>query len=98
MASSAFTQPSVTVSEAFHTGLPWAPPFTCGTDTRTRGNCHTLAHLRCPLAPAVAHTHLDVDVQRAGAGAVPAGQRVEEVDAVGVVLLQGGHVQVSLLA
>lgn len=42
-------------------------------------------------------THLDVNIESAGAGSIPAGQGVKEVDTVGVVFLQDGHVQVSLL-
>ena len=54
----------------------------------SHSHSHTLTHT---------HTHLNIDVKRARAGSVSTGERIEEVDAVGVVLLQGGHVQMSLL-
>ena len=49
------------------------------------------------LTHTLKHTHLDVDVERARADSVPTGERVQKVDAVGVIFLQGGHVKVSLL-
>lgn len=48
-----------------------------------------------PLGPAV---HLHIDVQGARAGPVAAGEVVMEIDAVRVILLQGGQEEVGLLA
>lgn len=56
-------------------------------------------HTHTPLLNTVyTHTHLDVDIEGSRTGSVAAGQRIEEVDAVSVVLLQDGHVEVGLLA
>lgn len=48
-----------------------------------------------PLGPAI---HLHIDIQGSGAGPVAAGEVVMEIDAVGVILLQGGQEKVGLLA
>lgn len=50
--------------------------------------CH--AHLH--------NTYLHVDIEGSRAGAIMAGQRIQEIDAVRVVLLHRGHVEVCHLA
>lgn len=44
------------------------------------------------------NTYLYIDIEGSRAGAIMAGQRIQEVDAVCVVLLHGGHVEVCHLA
>lgn len=50
---------------------------------------------RVPLGPAV---HLHIHIQGPRAGPVAAGEVVMEIDAVGVILLQGRQEKVGLLA
>lgn len=50
---------------------------------------------RVPLGPAV---HLHIDIQGSWAGPVAAGEVVMEIDAVGVILLQGRQEKMGLLA
>lgn len=58
-----------------------------------------LQHTHTPLLNTVyTHTHLDVDIEGSRTGSIAAGQRIQEVDAVSVVLLQDGHVEVGLLS